>query len=937
MSRLAGWNARLRLLVGRRAAESRMEKEIGFHVEMETDRLVRERGLDRREARRQALIAFGGVEKYKEELRSDRGLAWLSGMSLDLKLGIRMLVKYPGLAIVGVLGMSVAVAIGAIAFGVIYTIIDPTLPLDDGDRIIAIQNIDRRRSDEGRETHLHDLATWREAVPAIEILGAYRTVDRNLITPRGRPEAVRIAEMSATGFSVARVPPLMGRYFNEEDEREGAPPVVVIAHTVWQSRFLGEADVVGRQVQLGATPHTIIGVMPEGFAFPVNNRIWTPLRLDPSDYERGNAPPIEVFGRLAPTATIEDAQTQVTAVGQRLATTFPQSHEHVVPKVLSYPRTFIDSPDLIWAFHLMQLLISMLLVVIGTNVAVLVYARTATRMGEIAVRSALGASRARIVTQLFAEALVLSAAAAVVGLVGAQVALRQVNIVISRMGGEQVPFWLDFDGISPGLILYVAGLAVVAAVIVGVLPALKATRRDVHANLQQIGAGGSGMRLGKTWTLLIVTQVAVAVACLPVALAGLGAWVRQGMTEPGFATTEILTASLVLDREGAVVDEQDQAEITTRYADLRQELVQRIEADPRVAGVVVISAVPGNEPNVRLEADRLPIAAGLDTIAGRGAAGHSVGVMRVERDFFDAFDIPVLAGREFQAGDLSASATAVIVNRSFVRQVLGGGEALGRRVRRVATPEAGRTEAAQQEPWFEIVGVVPDYPNLVSPTTLEPKLYQPFGDAVIRPGRQRSVEQRLQRELPGQPAPIAGEARPSILAVRVRGAPPATFADPLRALTVSVDPMLRLWQVTTLEESLQENLEVTRVIAFAVAGLTLSVILLSAAGIYALMAFTITRRRREIGIRSALGAGARDVLWSVLSRAMGQIAIGIVIGVGVMGLMDWATGGEMLGGRGIFLLPAVGVLMVIVGLAAAVGPARQALRIQPTEALRADG
>lgn len=424
MSWLEGTRARLRLLFARRAAESRMEKEFRFHMEMETERLVREAGLDAREARRQALVAFGGVEKYKEELRSDRGLAWLAGMSLDLKLGLRMLVKYPGLTVVGVLGMAVAVAIGAVSFAVIYAIIDPALPLDEGDRVVAIQNIDTRRSDDGYRTHLHDLATWREALRAVEFIGAYHTVDRNLITPGGRPEPVRIAEMTASGFRVARVPPLMGRYFNEEDERPGAPPIVVIGYSVWQNHFLGQPDVVGRTLQLGATPHTVIGVMPEGFAFPVNNRIWTPLRLDPADFEPGQAPPIDVFGRLAPTATLGDAQAQLTTIGQRLATAHPETHEYIRPRVLPYPRAFVDSPDLVWVFHLGQLLVTMLLVVIGTNVAVLVYARTATRIGEIAVRSALGASRSRIVAQLFTEALVLSAAAAMVGLVAGWFALE---------------------------------------------------------------------------------------------------------------------------------------------------------------------------------------------------------------------------------------------------------------------------------------------------------------------------------------------------------------------------------------------------------------------------------------------------------------------------------------------------------------------------------
>jgi predicted permease len=936
MSWIEGTRARLRLLFARRAADSRVEEEFRFHVEQETERLVRETGVNAAEARRRALVAFGGVEKHKEDLRRDRGLAWLGGMSLDLKLGLRMLAKYPGLTLVGVLGMAVAVAIGAVAFGVIYTIIDPSLPLADGDRIVAIQNVNARSTGEGRETHLHDLATWRQDLSAVEIIGAYRTIDRNLITPRGRPEPVRIAEMSATGFQVARVAPTMGRYFNAEDERPGAPPVVVIGQALWQSRFAGEPDVIGRTLQLGSTSHTVIGVMPPGFAFPINNRIWTPLRLNTADFVRGKAPSIDVFGRLAANATIEDAQTQLTAIGRRLAAAYPETHQQVRPRVLAYPRTFIDAPDLIWAFHLGQLLISMLLVVIGTNVAVLVYARTATRMGEIAVRSALGASRARIVGQLFAEALVLSGTAAAVGLVAAQVGLRQIDALLERQGGEQLPFWMDFGGISVGLVLYVVGLAVLAAVIVGVLPALKATRRDVHANLQQIGAGSAGMRIGKTWTLLIVTQVAVAVACLPVALHGLGRHLLMGMADPGYATSEMLIATLRLDREGdpGADDAVAAGAFATRFATRRADLVRRLEAEARVSQVVVTSAIPGDEPQVRIEAERTTDA---DTAPGRGALGHQVKVGRVEQDFFEAFDIPILSGRGFRDGDVTEAANAVIVNRSFVRQVLHGGDPLGRRVRRVATDADGRANS-QGEPWLEIVGVVPDYPDVpVDPNTLTPKLYQPIGANLIRTGRQRTIEGKIQQELPGQPAPIAGTGEPSVLAIRVRGAEPAALADRLRDLTLAVDPMLRLQEVSTLDEKLHENMEVNRIIAFAVAALTVSVVLLSAAGIYALMSFTITRRRREIGIRSALGAGARSVLWSVLWRAMSQIGIGIVIGVAVMGLMDWATAGEMLGGRGILLLPVVALLMVAVGLAAAVGPARQALLIQPTEALRADG
>jgi hypothetical protein len=398
----------------------------------------------------------------------------------------------------------------------------------------------------------------------------------------------------------------------------------------------------------------------------------------------------------------------------------------------------------------------------------------------------------------------------------------------------------------------------------------------------------------------------------------------------------------VLDREGAATGtDADQAASAQRYVSLQAEVIRRVEADPRISSVVIASVVPGDEPKVSIEAERTVSAASTDTAVGRAAAGYAVRVARVEPDFFDVLDIPIVAGRGFATGDVSSAANAVIVNRSFVEEVLGGGDPLGRRVHRAAKLDARGAEGAPAEPWYEIVGVVPDYPRRFDPNTPEPRLYQPLGIAsaanVIRPGRQRTVAGKIRQELPGQPDAIAGDARAPVLVVRVRGVAPAAFADRLREITVSVDPMLRLAGVAPLAETLRRMMDINRFIAFGVAGLTLSVILLSAAGIYALMSFTITRRRREIGIRSALGAGARSVLWSVLSRAMGQIAIGIGVGIGLMALIDRATRGEMLGGSAALLLPAVAALMALVGLAAAVGPARRALRIQPTEALRADG
>ncbi len=894
MSWFAAARARLALVFSGRAAEARMDEEIGFHIEMETERLVREEGLSRDDARRRALVTFGGVTQHRETLRDGRGLAWMSGLSLDGRLALRMLRKNPGLTLVAVVGMSVAVAIGAVAFSAIYTMLDANLPVSEGSRVIGIRNLDVRGG-EGRFTHLHDLSVWKQTLTTVSELGAYRTVDRNLITLDGHSEPARVAEMSASGFRITRVPPQLGRYFHDEDERPGAEPVVVISHRVWQSRFAGRADVVGQVLQIGDVRHTIIGVMPEGYAFPVNNRVWTPLRLDPADYERGHAPSIEVFGRLAPTATLEDAQRQIAAVAGRLAKEEPRTHEQVRSRLLPYTRMFIDNPEMTWTYHLIQLLVSLLLVVIGTNVAVLVYARTAGRLGEIAVRTALGASRARVVGQLFAEGLALSLVAAGVGLVVAGVALAAIDAALTRLTGEQLPYWLVFH-ITPGVVAYCLGLAVVAAVIIGAVPALKATGRDVRSNLQHLGAGGSGVRLGRGWTFMIIAQVTVAVAVLPIAIAGINAWRRSDSARARTLNRQVLTSTLSLDAPEVPGRSSASTDRATRFVALRGALVERLRAEPGVADVIFASNAPGDEATMRMEGDR---AQG----AREGEKGiATVGATNIDLDYLRVFGIGVLAGRAFEAGDYSPASDAILVNRSFVKKVFGGGSPLGRKVRRAA-PE-GRAKATDAR-WETIVGVVPDFP--VDSSSSAPKVYRPL--------------------LPADTAPV-------MIAIRMKGMEASQLSSRLRALAVATNPLLRVEQIKSLDETIYDNAAPTRMVILVIELVTGATVLLSAAGIYALMAFTVTRRRREIGIRAALGAGPRRVLGNVLASVMVQVAIGIAIGVSIAGTFDHFLEGGWTGRLGFMGLASVAALMGAVAIGSAIGPAARALRIQPTEALK---
>jgi putative ABC transport system permease protein len=374
-----------------------------------------------------------------------------------------------------------------------------------------------------------------------------RNVQRNLIVDGRAPEVVLVAEISASAFRAARVGASRGRTLLPEDERAGAPDAIVIGHDEWVRRFGADPDIVGQSVGLGPTAYTIVGVMPEGFGFPTFHSFWIPWRLDAAAYAPRSGPNINVFGRLAPGATLESAQAELTAISRGLAAASPATHEHLRPQVMAYAHAFSeieDSEDAL-AVYAIQITIVLLLVLICVNVAILVYARTATRQGEIAVRGALGASRRRIVAQLFVEALMLAGVSAAIGIGLTAVGLRQLEGALRALAVPW-PFWFSLE-LQTSTVIYVVGLTLLAAAVVGVAPALKATGRQVHTRLQTLSPGsGSRMQMGRLWTALIVAQVAFTVAILP--MATYFAWSAFRLQSGGgYATAEFLSASLSLD------------------------------------------------------------------------------------------------------------------------------------------------------------------------------------------------------------------------------------------------------------------------------------------------------------------------------------------------------------------------------------------------------
>ena len=872
--------------------DSDFDEEIAAHLAM-AEEDGRRRGLTAEEARRVARVQLGGVTQLRESWRAAWGLPWLDAFALDARLGLRMLRRSWGLTLAGGLAMTIVITIAA----VIFVFLDQFMgrvapPLDEGERVVALQSWDaeaHRRRDVSRR----DLERWSATLQSVTDLGGFQTIERRLTGGSGPVEWVRVAEITASGFQLARVQPLLGRWIGEGDENVAAVPVVVIGYDAWQSRFASARTVIGRTVRLGEITHTVVGVMPEGFAFPVNHRYWIPLRSDPSGSLKP-APEGVVFARLAPRVSLDGAQAELMTVGLLPPTSGATTVDARQPRVVPYTFAFTDDVEvgeLLWQQRMILFLVTLLLVPPCLNIAILIYARTVTRQEEFAARFALGASRGRIVMQLCVEVLMLSSAAGVMALALTRPILTQIGTIIRRFPGlgGSLPFWVDF-GFSWRAALFAAGLSALAALIAGLVPALQATGRFLPNALRSLGSR-TRIPLGATWTTLIVAQVGLALAGLPSTMELAWGHLRPAVLGPGFAAGEFITARLSVDSHRVPAAAADLSAFASRVRSLQAEALRLLEAVPGVSAVTFAGALPGAEPLTFIEME--------EGAAGGPPVRRYVRANQVDRAFFEVFDVPVLLGRTFDGRDSGAVATAV-VDQTFVRHVLDDGNALGRRVRPVPAPgaEAGR--------WYEIVGVVSDRPA----NTSQGRMY---------------VSAKTGERGPESPIHLALHAGPD----------PAAMSRRLQEIGTNLDPTLRLDDVRRLDEVYGETQVSSNLTSYALAIVTLSVLLLSAAGLYALMSFTVTRRRREIGIRMALGAPPGRMLASIFARSLWQIAAGVVVGGSVALVLHRWLNIEVEGGWHIpWILPASALFIITIGLLSAAGPARRAVRVDPTEALR---
>ena len=861
-------------------------------------------------------LLTGAVAERLPRRRITRGdaMSLVDGLALDFKLGGRMLVRYPGLTVIAALAMGFAICVGTIIFQVLSILVFPSVPLPNGDRLVQVLNRDISTSDSDAERRaLYDYNVWRSSLQTVTEMGVWRNVTRNLIVTEGDARPVQVAEITPSAFRVADGIPLMGRVLTESDERPGALAVAVIGYDIWQTRFGSDPAVLGRDVQLGREHVTVVGVMREGFAFPVAHDVWTPLRIVNDAHAPRSGPAISVFGLLAPGATLETAQAELTAVGQRLAREQPATHAQLQPYVVPYALMGPGRPsskDNV-ALALMYSFAVMLVALICSNVALLLFARAATRESEIAVRTALGASRRRIVVQMFAEALVLGGCAAVIGLTAAHLALHNWGLPFLEHNFGRLPFWFDAS-ISPLTVLFALALTVLGSAIAGMMPAFKVTRR-LGSRLKQATPGAGGLQFGGIWTVVILVQVALTVA-FPAVVYVEQRQLRHVQTfEAGFAAEKYLSVQLSMDP--AIADTNaisDRVAQRAAAASRLEELRRRVAAAPGVAGVTFadwLPRVPERESDwIQLAEDVSGSAPAVDDGARRPRRWTSVA--RIEPSYFDVLETPILAGRGFGAADLAPGAHVAIVDQGFVDQVLQGRNPIGQQLRFEQDPaDAG---ARPPNPWIEIVGVVKDL-GMGSPLDKErgAGLYLP-----ATPDRFRQV----------------------YMIVHGRG-DPMTLAPEVREIATAVDPSLRLGEWHSLDKVLEDHAWFFTLWMQVTILMTAVALLLSLSGIYAVLSFIVSRRTREIGVRVALGATRGRVIAAIFRRPLIQVGLGVLAGGALIALVG-SIETEMPGLQGNLSLAqyaivvAYAIFMLGVCFLACVVPTRRALSVEPTVALR---
>jgi predicted permease len=801
----------------------------------------------------------------------------------DLRYGARMIRKTPGPSLIAVFALAFGIGLTTLMFSIIYGALMRGLPFDEQHELVRIV----RTNATGGEMRINtqDYFDWRSQNRSFEDLAAFGTTTFNLGIEGSVAERLDGATMTSSVFRLLGVSPVMGRVFNEEEDRPGGPNLLIIGWGVWQQRFGGDPSAIGRTVRVNGEEAVIIGVMPNGFGFPAAQNAWMPLRPDPSE-PRSSGGSLRVMGRLRDGVTLERALAEFAALGQRIAQQFPETDENVSLSVEGYTEDMIGAEERTVLYTMFGAVVFVLLIACA-NVANLLIGRAMVRTREIGVRTALGASRLRVVMQFLTESLALAIGGALAGTLIAAIGIRWFNAAIA---GTRPPFWILIRLDAP--VLLVTGLATLtAALAAGAIPALQAARANTQDILKDESRGTSSFRLGRLSRILVAAEIALSVFLLVGAGLMIKSVTRLYTVDMGFDADHIFHGRLFLPPNVPMEPEQQLG--------FAQDLHTRLSALPGIESVALASTAPG------FGSPRFPfVLEGVNYPTERDYPASSS--VTVSEDFFSMLGVQPVSGRTFGSMDVEGALRVAIVNRSFEQRFFPTESAIGKRFR-FAPFQAG-ADTASAPRWLTIVGVVPDlYANDIENE-------QP--DAIYRPITQ---------------APMRGFA---ILA-RTRAQPAASTAGVREALA-SADPDIALSVTGSLKDVIRRDNWFYGVFGTLFVIFGLSALFLAAIGLYGVMAFSVSRRRREMGVRLAIGASSRDVLTLVFRQGMIQTAIGLAIGtlfsLAVSSLLAAILFQVEPRDPAIFAAIVL-VLLATAALACAI-PALRASRTAPLEALR---
>jgi putative ABC transport system permease protein len=787
--------------------------------------------------------------------------------------------KSPGHTAISVVALSLGIGLTTTMFGVVYGAFLRGLPFPGSERLMRLSTRNIGAGNELLPVPLLDFLDWREEQSSYEGLAAWYGSSINVSGSGQRPEQYNGAFVTANFFDVVGVQPALGRGFHGGEDAPSAAPVVVISDTLWRRRFQEAPNILGQTMRVEGQEMDIVGVMPEGFGFPLRQAIWVPLRAEAGAMVRGADMPVQVFGRLKAGVTRVHALAELNAIARRLARLYPKTNQGIGASVTPYVEGYTE--EMRPSLYTMLGAVFGVLLIACVNVATLLLVRTAQRSSEVALRTALGAGRSRLIVQFLSEAMLLAACGAALGLA---LAHAGINLYVYFMGGTLPSFWMNVR-LSPVVFLFALGLAVLSSLLSGALPALQVSRTNANDILKDQSLGTvSHLRLGRLSRLLVITEITLSCALLVATGLLVKSVVNLQRVDLGFFPDNVFTARLSLPY--------------SRYPDtasrlhFSDELLRHLEPIPGTASLALMSRLPGDLS--------FPSSIELEGVSSSsGAESLKVSTLTVTPGFFQTLRVRVLQGRSFSPADRQGSVPVTVVSRSFAELHFPGQSPLGRRLR-VVRPAKG--------PWFTIVGVVPDLLVGEIAKTDRATLFVPLAQN-----------------------PVAWLG----LAIRTQRSPLGLTSSVAREVA-KLDADLPIFDPDTLEQKIAGQTFPYKAMSTLFTIMGLVALFLATLGLYGVMAFTVTRKTPEIGLRMALGARKGDILRLVFRSGFIQLGVGVILGLAIAGGLTRFLKGFLFGVEAwdFTIFTVVGVAIMVTGFLACLLPARRASRIDPIVALR---